>query len=169
VEVVKGIAYRPIRADKFNSLAKLKLVNEKEATGDKDMELIGSLEGNYQPYQPLTVSGKYAMKWLKDSFDGESYHSFTDLIEVRGMYDITNRWDCGIHGGVLHQYDTKTLDYYTGVEAGYRLVKNLWLSVGYNFKGLKDRDFEDSSYRTEGPYITLKFKFDEDTLKDIRR
>ncbi len=164
-EFLTGLAYRPIRYDKFNFLAKVKLINEKIATGDEDIKLVGSLEANYQPYQPLTLSGKYAMKWRQDSFDGDSYRSFTDLIAARAMYDITDRWVCGVHGGVLHQYDASALDYYIGVETGYRLVKNLWLSVGYNFKGLEDRDFGEGSYHTDGIYITLRFKFDEDTFK----
>jgi uncharacterized repeat protein (TIGR01451 family) len=166
-ELLIGLAYRPIQHDKFNLLSKLKLVNEKAASGDKNMKLIGSFEGNYQYSQPLTLSVKYAFKWQKDSFDDKSYRSFTDLIAARAMYDITKRWDCGVHGGMLHQYDSKTYDYYAGVETGYQIVKNLWVSVGYNFKGLKDKkdkDFRDSSYRTDGPYITLRFKFDEDTF-----
>jgi len=158
-ELLTGLAYRPVRYDKFNFLSKLKLISGNMSSDDEDMKMICSLEGNYQVSQPLTLSGKYALKWQKETFDADSYSSFTDLIEARALYDITKSWDFGIHGGKLHQYDTSVDGYYMGIETGYQIVKDLWLSVGYNFKGLEDEDFSDNNYRTEGPYINLKFKF----------
>ena len=50
-------------------------------------------------------------------------------------------------------------------EVGYLLAKNLWVSGGYNFAGYHDRDFEDVDYTQQGPYLRLRFKFDENNLR----
>jgi hypothetical protein len=44
-------------------------------------------------------------------------------------------------------------------------MDNTWLSVGYNIKGLNDKDFDGAEYRAEGLYATIRVKFDQDTLK----
>ena len=43
-------------------------------------------------------------------------------------------------------------------------MKDLWVSAGYNFVGLKDRDLTANEYTSKGAYIRLRFKFDETTL-----
>jgi hypothetical protein len=40
----------------------------------------------------------------------------------------------------------------------------MWLSVGYNVRGMDDRDFAAGSYRARGPFITLRMKVDQDTF-----
>jgi hypothetical protein len=43
-------------------------------------------------------------------------------------------------------------------------MKDLWVSAGYNFVGLKDRDLTANEYTSKGAYIRLRFKFDETGL-----
>jgi hypothetical protein len=43
-------------------------------------------------------------------------------------------------------------------------MKDLWVSAGYNFVGLKDRDLTANEYTSKGVYIRLRFKFDETGL-----
>ena len=50
------------------------------------------------------------------------------------------------------------------VELGYRSLKNLGLSLGYSF-GRFAADLTGDDYRGGGPYLKLRFKFDEDTFK----
>jgi hypothetical protein len=61
-----------------------------------------------------------------------------------------------------------------GVEAGYLLRQNLWLSAGFNASGFSgDADLSGYEYTQRGAYIRLRFKFDEDIFKsknvDINR
>jgi len=46
-------------------------------------------------------------------------------------------------------------------------VNNVWLSLGYNFNGFDDDDFEAARYTREGLYLKLRVKFDEDTARNI--
>jgi len=50
------------------------------------------------------------------------------------------------------------------VEAGYRIVQNLWVSAGYSFDRF-DSDLIGDNYRGCGPYLTLRLKFDETLFK----
>jgi hypothetical protein len=50
------------------------------------------------------------------------------------------------------------------VEFGYQVAKDLWISAGYNFVGLHDRELTANEYTSKGAYIRLRFKFDETGL-----
>ena len=41
------------------------------------------------------------------------------------------------------------------------------VSIGYNFAGFRDDDFEASRYTAQGPYIKFRMKADQDTFKDL--
>jgi hypothetical protein len=75
------------------------------------------------------------------------------------MYDVTERWDVGVAASTLFADGSER--YALGFETGYAIVDNLWLSIGYNLTGFTDDDLTDSDYTRRGPYIRLRFKFDE--------
>jgi hypothetical protein len=43
-------------------------------------------------------------------------------------------------------------------------MNNLWIVVGYNFTGFDDADFSGADTRTQGPFISIRMKVDQDTL-----
>jgi len=51
-----------------------------------------------------------------------------------------------------------------GVELGFRVKNNVWLSAGHNFSGFSDRDLSGREQTEEGWYLRLRMKFDEKTL-----
>ncbi|MDB5940264.1 MAG: outer membrane protein precursor, partial [Polaromonas sp.] len=51
-----------------------------------------------------------------------------------------------------------------GLEVGYQAMKDLWISAGYNWLGLKDKDLTGADYTSKGIYLRLRFKFDETSL-----
>ena len=53
-----------------------------------------------------------------------------------------------------------------GVEVGYLLQQNLWLSAGVNLTGFSgDADLAGYEYTRSGAYLRLRFKFDETLFK----
>ncbi len=72
-------------------------------------------------------------------------------------------FDFGVNMAVL--LDKRRRKFYgLGIEGGYRINDNLWLGVGYNFKGFRDRDFyEDNRYR-RGMYLNFRLLLDESIL-----
>ena len=85
---------------------------------------------------------------------------------VEGRYDLTPKWDVGLAASVLHSWQSDAFDYSSGVSIGHHVVKNAWLSIGYNFLGFKDEDFSETNYTAQGPFIQFRFKFDQNSVQE---
>ena len=44
---------------------------------------------------------------------------------------------------------------------GFSPISNLWLGVGYNFAGFRDRDFSSANATARGWYLYLRMKADQ--------
>jgi len=124
--------------------------------------MILSTEGVYQVSSRLQLFGKYAGKLSKD----DEYSSYTDLISARFLYDLTDRIDLGAEYRILTSHKLKSTLQGGNLEVGYRVVKNLWVSLGYSFDDF-DADLIGEDYQGKGPYVKLRFKFSEDTIKGL--
>jgi hypothetical protein len=105
----------------------------------------------------------YGSKYVFDRFDGLDYLGYTDLLGVEWRYDITRAIDVGLRSSVLHVWNAKNYEYAVGPVIGYAPFENAWISLGYNLRGFSDRDFAAAHYTEQGPYLTLRFKFDQST------
>ena len=95
---------------------------------------------------------------MRDSFRSQ-------LVSGRVVYDVTENWDLGaLAAAQVGQYGAR--QYAAGVEVGYLLKQNLWLSAGVNFSGFSaDADLAGYEYTRRGAYVRLRFKFDENVFK----
>lgn len=162
-----GAAYRPTDNNRFNALAKYEYKTEEDSsnalTGPLSSQAhIVSLHSEWHPSRPWWTAGRLAAKWQDDKFEGGVRDSFNaQMLSGRVVYDMTEKWDVGVmaatqfgqHGALQHA---------AGLELGYLLQQNLWLSAGYNASGFQaDRDLSGYEYTQTGFYIRLRFKFDE--------
>jgi len=118
---------------------------------------------NYQPGRQLILSGRYAAKLVNERNAGIRNDFGAHLVSGRAMFDVTEKWDAGLNVSTV--IDGSSLQYGLGVEAGYLMTSNLWLSAGYNVFGYEDRDFDNSNSTRTGPYVRLRFKFDEEMFR----
>jgi len=81
-------------------------------------------------------------------------------------HDINERFDLGLQMGLLHSMQANNYQYSLGPTVGVSLIKNLWVSLGYNFRGFEDDDFSTAGYTSQGPYIKLRFAFDQNSVRD---
>ena len=75
--------------------------------------------------------------------------------------------DVGVSGSVRHGLGARAVGYAIGPSVGVTPFANGWLSVGYNVAGFADRDFEGARYTRSGPYVTLRAKFDQMSLREL--
>jgi opacity protein-like surface antigen len=68
---------------------------------------------------------------------------------------------------VLHSWNAGQVDYCSGLSVGYAVVKNMWVSLGYNFSGFKDEDFSAADYTAAGPYVKFRLKFDQQSVREM--
>ena len=89
------------------------------------------------------------------------------MVGAEARFDVTKRIDLGIHGSILYVPGSGTTEYSWGPSIGVSPLDNVWLSLGYNFDGFDDDDFDAARYTREGLYLKLRLKFDEDTARSI--
>ena len=169
-----GLAYRPVDNNKFDALGLYEVRNSAEWAGGlrtaRDDSDIVSVRANYHPSRPWWLSGRYAYKRIRDlqlvnnvpTNDGYS----AQLFGSRLTYDVTNRWSVGGLVTVLRdQFGSQQYAY--GLEVGYVVVDNLWVTLGYNWRGFKtdDLSFTGNEYTNRGWVLGLRYKFDEDLFK----
>jgi len=162
-----GTAYRPLGKNSLYLLAMLRFKDDDKGsipTGETIKSLIGSLEFSERPHRQLTIHGKYAGKYVWDTLAGQELKSFSDLILAGGTWDIGERWDLDLSAKLQDQYDTGVHSCGVIGELGYRVAKNVRVAAGYNLSRLNDRDLAGESYSSSGPFVQLKFKFDENTI-----
>jgi hypothetical protein len=159
-------AYRPLDGE-WIWLDRLQYVHEsaQNPTGQLlTRKLINNLNANWMPNRQTQIALQYGLKYVRDSIDSTAYKGFTDLVGIEARQDLGERWDIGLHTGMLHSWQAGTRDYQLGASLGFKLADNAWLSVGYNQRGFVDADFAGAEYRARGLYLNLRVKFDQDTF-----
>ena len=161
-----GFAYRPVDNNKFDALGLYERKSEDDpGAGVRSQKDIVTLRANYHPSRVWWVSGRYALKRVNERLLGtidDSYHA--QLFGARVTYDISNRWSVGglttvlVGKGGARQYAY-------GVEVGYVLVDNVWVTLGYNLRGFRDDDLTGSDYTNRGWVLGVRYKFDESLFK----
>lgn len=167
-----GAAYRDADQNRFDALGKFEYRYENDETEldspVKREAYIVSTVANYHPDQDWHFSGQYAIKKLNVDFNELESSGIVQLLSGRASYDINHRWDASVSAGVLWGDNSDGKRWLLGGEVGYLLAQNLWLSAGYNFSGYSDKDLVDSDTTTQGPYLRLRFKFDENLFNKKR-
>jgi hypothetical protein len=160
-----GGAYRPVDDDRWAALGRYELrmdSNMTEPDPAREWAQIFSVQSTFHPSRPWWISGRAAAEWVYDDFSGVHSDYFAYLFGGRLVYDLSKRWDIGVTADVLFSPQGSAKQYSMGLEGGYLLQKNLWLSLGYNFAGFSDRDLTGTDYTNRGVYVRLRYKFDED-------
>lgn len=83
------------------------------------------------------------------------------------IFGITKLWNVDISAKMMIEYDLGMTSLGLIPEVGYRVVKNVRVAAGYNLTKLNDRDLSGEGYSAHGPFIQLKFKFDENTFRSL--
>jgi outer membrane protein OmpA-like peptidoglycan-associated protein len=164
-----GWAYR--KADgRWSFLNRIDLVLEDIGLTDRkqtNRRIINNLNANRRFSHNTQLSLQYAFKYVLSDFDGLRLSGYTDLIGVDYRRGFKGKWDVGLHTSVYHSYRSKTFDHGTGLDLGYNLLDNMWLTLGYNFTGFVDADFSAARYTAQGPFLRISIKADQHTLKQI--
>lgn len=163
-----GGAYRPVQS-RWILLDRLDYLfdhAESPTTNISNWRLVNNLNANFRPNRQTQISLQYGVKYVHEQIDGQDYKSYTDLPGIEGRYDLSRKWDIGLRGSILHSWSSNQFDYSAGPSVGYQVMKNAWLSFGYNLTGFQDRDFSAADFTAQGPFIKFRFKFDQNSVRD---
>jgi hypothetical protein len=178
-----GAAWRPVDHNRWNVLSRYEYKTVRDAAGttgagnpgaENYQAHVVSMHGDYHPSRPWWLNGRLAAKTVTDKslpLADRTYSAY--LAGGRVVYDISKNWDVGALASVMWSPTGSATQKALGVEAGYLVYQNLWLSAGFNISGFSDRDLTGSDYTKKGFYIRLRYKFDETLFssknKDINR
>lgn len=168
-EVQLAWAYRPATSA-WVVLDRLDLKHEARNDLQGQFEsarIINNLNASWQLNPWMQLGTQVGARYASSTFDDQRYSGFSGLYGVDMRRDLTNRFDVGVHGTLLNSFDSGVSDTALGVDVGFVLAKNVWISVGYNFTGFRDDDFEASRYTAQGPFIKFRMKADQDSFKDL--
>ncbi|WP_273952062.1 DUF11 domain-containing protein [Curvibacter cyanobacteriorum] len=171
-----GFAYRPVDQDLWNAIGRYehRLQNNGLVSSSTGLTLPGStrteshiisVQANVQPQRATLMNARYAVKWNQLNSDGLTSSALTHLVFGRVTHDLNASWDVGLQAGLTFARDgVRSTQTILGLEAGYQLMPNLWMSGGYNFLGIKDPDLAGNAFTSKGAYVRMRFKFDENTI-----
>jgi uncharacterized repeat protein (TIGR01451 family) len=165
-----GMAYRDTDTDKWNALARFEHRLEDDDTRQgvalKSSTQIISLHADWKPTRPFLLTGRYAAKWTTDRSNGLSTKYRAQVVGGRATWEFAPKWDAAMVTSVMFGDSTASRHYGVGLELGYQVATNLWVSAGYNFFGYRDADLAGADYTAKGAYVRLRFKFDESLIGD---
>jgi hypothetical protein len=130
----------------------------------KTNKFVNNTNANWMMNRHTQLSLQYGAKYVLDNIDGVDYKGYTDLMGAEMRYDLNEDWDVGGFGSMMRSVNAGVNSYGLGGSLGYKLMENTWLAVGYNVRGMSDRDFAGAGYKNRGPFVTLRMKVDQDTL-----
>ena len=108
---------------------------------------------------------QYGARYVMETIDDAHYTGYSDLIGSEYRFDIHPRWDVGFRTSLLNSYASEVHQRSFGVMAGHTPVKDVWISLGYNFKGFYDKDFDQAESRVQGVVVSFRMKFDQERLR----
>ncbi|MDH4164283.1 MAG: OmpA family protein [Nitrospirota bacterium] len=166
-----GAAYRPLQT-RFIILDRFDLIEARQQGSDFNYDnwrVVNNFVMNMKHETRTQASLLYGSKYVKEKIDENDYRGYTDLLGLEGRYDITKQWDIGLRGLRLHSWAIGQTSYGAGASVGFNAAKNLWVSLGYNITGFTDRDFSNADFTTQGPFIKLRMKFDQVSVREAVR
>jgi len=164
-------AYRPV-ASRWIVLDRLDLRFERARSATSAAEaarVINNLNANWQLDSRTQLGLQWGLRFVRSSFDGERYDGLSDLYGIDLRRDLGLRFDIGLHGTVLNSWRSSVHDYALGADLGIAVARGVWVSIGYNVQGFDDDDYAASRYTASGPYIKLRIKADQESLRNLLR
>ncbi|WP_083672062.1 DUF11 domain-containing protein [Sphingomonas montana] len=109
----------------------------------------------------------HGAKYVRGRFARDAYDGLIQVVGFELRKDLGPRFDIGIQGSAQHAWTRSALAFSGGPTVGVSPVSDMWVSAGYNVQGYRDRDFEADRYTRQGPYVTMRMKFDQTGLSAL--
>ena len=165
-----GMAWRDNETNQWNVLARVESRVENDNTQDgvelRNSTQIVSIHADWQPSRPVPRHRPLC----REVVAGQVQRAVDALPRAGRSADARpgNSRPSGTWASCRARSSATTSasrQYGVGLEVGYLVATNLWVSAGYNFSGYRDADLAGADYTAKGPYVRLRYKFDETLLE----
>ncbi len=165
--VSMGIAWQPFDAGS-SVLERLDYIDESDTHGgisQQTRKLINNIHLN-QTFDRLEIGLHHGIQHILSSDDkAQKENSTLDVGLIEAKYKLNKLWSIATHGGYSHDWDNNNVEKVVGVSVSTSPAKNTQISLGYNFEGFSNHQFDTRAYTSEGVFTQILYKFDQDTLK----
>jgi hypothetical protein len=172
-EISIGVAYRPVKYDKYSLLGKVAYLEDQAplAQGDfavmKSGSVVTSLEGSVDLPKEFQIVEKLAWKRTSEDVAGQSeVKSDTYLIATRINYKlksettVLNDWRVGLEYRILIAELAEDRKAGFVIEMDRELQKYVYFGIGYNFTDFTDNLEEyNDDYKVSGFFVRLTAKY----------
>ena len=166
-----GFAWRPLQS-RWSVLGRLDAALDELKSPDLDTRtarLVHNLNLNYKTPENWEWTLHAGLKYVRDRFDSEHFDQLTGVLGVRGRYDLSRRWSLsgqasGLFSGLAGDA-SRTGQLSAGVAVSRSLMRNMWVRLGYNFRGFQDDDFVAADYTRHGFYLQFRMKVDQHSAR----
>lgn len=165
-KAVAGFAYRPARHDRLNLLTKAGRIRDfrspavNETMNPDTITSVLSLEGVYDAGARLTLRGKTAAKFIKETISPlPPARTRTALYIAGAKWRPAGAWDMAADYRVMTQATGMNHRDGASVECGWTYREKVRAGVGWNFSSWSDDEFAALDHSYEGFFIRLQGKF----------
>jgi len=161
-----GLAYRPVRHDRFNALTRYTHLTDQRPAGTgllssmTTVKDVASLEWSFDINRYIEWVEKGAMKVQTEetaSMPDATTHTYLNINRMN--LNVWKKIAVGLEYRMLiqHEADDRREGWLT--EIMWEAVKNIRLGVGYNFTDFSDNEFSDNNYSVQGWFFRLQAKY----------
>lgn len=145
-------------------------------TGDgQARRFIGSMSANWSPRGKDEASGRselgvfIGVRHSLDAVAGYDLRGTSVTTGIDARHGLGSKVELGLSATVRANIDDGSRRYAIGPSIGVSPVKGTMVTLGYNFKGFDDPDFEDSRPSRKGLFVNFRAKIDQDSFAFLRR
>ena len=142
-------------------------------TGDaSSRRIVNSFSLNWSPVRHsegrYLGRSEFALFWgsryVSDRVGADDVGGWSNLIGLDARWDLSQTIDVGVSGSLRESAGTRAVAWAGGPTVGISPFKGGYIQLGYNVAGFRDADYGDARYTRQGPFVTLRFKFDQTTF-----
>jgi uncharacterized repeat protein (TIGR01451 family) len=126
---------------------------------------VAKSEGRYLGRSEIALF--WGSRYVFDRVGADDISGWSNLVGLDARWDLSQTLDIGLSGTVRESAGGKAISYSGGPAIGISPFKGGYIQVGYNVLGFHDNDYADARYTRKGPFVTLRFKFDQTTLQGM--
>lgn len=109
----------------------------------------------------------WGSRYVSERLGDEDIGGWSNMVGADFRFDLSDAIDFGLAGTVRGGLNGRDFAWSAGPSLGFTPFENGWVSVGWNFTGFHDRDFEEARYTRAGPYVTMRLKFDQTSFQGL--
>lgn len=112
---------------------------------------------------------RYGLRLVQADLRTGTVRDGLHLIGAEYRRDLSDRFDIGLHGALLHASRTGMTSTSLGLSFGFTPFQDGWLSIGYNLFGFHDPDFSTHGQTDRGAFVQFRLRLDAGTVRRMFR